>query len=123
MLSLILHEGDVLAQKIVTMLVDDLDGSTAEETVSFSLDGKSFTIDLSASHAQQLRECLQPYMDSARKSGRTGGPRVAATPVHDRAELAAAREWLRAHGETVSDKGRIAAVQLDRYYAATAYTA
>ena len=110
-----------MAQKIVTMLVDDLDGSTAAETVSFALDGKSFSIDLSTANAQQLRDCLQPFIDSARKAGRNGTARTAASgPAHDRAELAAAREWLRANGETVSDKGRIAAAQLEKFHAARA---
>ena len=36
-----------MAQKVQVILVDDMDGGSADETVSFSLDGVSYEIDLS----------------------------------------------------------------------------
>ena len=44
-----------MAQKIQTLFIDDLDGSAAEGTVRFGLDGTEYEIDLNAGHAQELR--------------------------------------------------------------------
>ena len=40
-----------MAQKIQTLFIDDLDGSEAEGTVRFGLDGVEYEIDLSAEHS------------------------------------------------------------------------
>jgi Lsr2 len=47
----------LVAQKIQVLLVDDLDGSAADGTVRFGLDGTEYEIDLTAEHAQALRGC------------------------------------------------------------------
>jgi Lsr2 len=44
-----------MAQKIQTLFVDDLDGSEAEGTVRFGLDGTEYEIDLNARHSRELR--------------------------------------------------------------------
>ena len=41
------------------VLVDDLDGGPADETVTFSLDGVSYEIDLTHDNAAALRDALQ----------------------------------------------------------------
>lgn len=41
-----------MAQKIQTVFIDDLDGSDAEGTVRFGLDGAEYEIDLNAEHAR-----------------------------------------------------------------------
>ena len=51
-----------MAQKVNIVLVDDIDGSDAEETVSFALDGRDYEIDLSKKNAARLREVLAPYV-------------------------------------------------------------
>src|SRR5260370_10809804 len=58
-----------VAQKIETLFVDDLDGSDAEGTVRFGLDGTDYEIDLNAGHARQLRDALARYVGAARKAG------------------------------------------------------
>ena len=35
-----------MAQKVQVLLVDDIDGGTADETVTFGLDGVTYEIDL-----------------------------------------------------------------------------
>lgn len=65
-----------MAQKVQVLLVDDLDGGEASETVSFSLDGTSYEIDLSADNAGKLRKDFGQYVDHARKGG---GGRAAAS--------------------------------------------
>ena len=56
-----------MAQKVQTLFVDDLDGSEAEGTVRFGLDGTDYEIDLNAKHAQQLREALARYVTACRR--------------------------------------------------------
>lgn len=61
-----------MAQRIETLLVDDLDGvSMADETVRFAIDGTNYEVDLTARHAAELRSALNAYVGVARKvSGR-----------------------------------------------------
>ena len=56
-----------MAQKVQTLFVDDLDGSEAEGTIRFGLDGASYEIDLSADHAEELRSMLAPYAKAGRR--------------------------------------------------------
>ena len=51
-----------MAQQTIVTLVDDLDGSDADETVEFALDGREYEIDLTADHAKALRENLADYV-------------------------------------------------------------
>lgn len=56
--------------KIQTItVVDDLNGSKADETVHFSLDGIRFEIDLSSSNAAELRAALEPWISAGRRTG------------------------------------------------------
>jgi hypothetical protein len=112
-----------MAQKVTVTLVDDLDGSTAEETVEFGLDGVSYTIDLSSGNAGKLRDALSDFVASARRAGgrkRSGPGRpagVKARPASaDREQNQAIREWARKQGMKVSDRGRIPAEVLDAYH-------
>ena len=58
-----------MAQKIQTLFIDDLDGSEAEGTIRFGLDGTEYEIDLNAEHAQALRDVLARYVHAARRAG------------------------------------------------------
>ena len=58
-----------MAQKVHIVLVDDLDGSEATESVSFALDGTSYEIDLNEKNAAKLRDPLSGYVGHARKVG------------------------------------------------------
>ena len=72
-----------MAQKVQTLFIDDLDGSTAEGTVRFGLDGTEYEIDLNAEHAQQLRDALAAYVRAGRRiSG--GSRRLPAAGAGDR---------------------------------------
>lgn len=111
-----------MAQKIQVLLVDDLDGGAASETVSFGLDGSGYEIDLSADNAAKLRDVLAPYLGHARRS--TRGP-LRSGPVNktgsrsnarvDREQTQAIREWARKSGHKVSERGRIPAAIVDAY--------
>jgi len=71
-----------MAQRVRTLLVDDLDGSEAHETVMFSLDRRNLEIDLSSANAERLRERLAQFIEKARV---VGGKRQARRPVPPRA--------------------------------------
>ena len=58
-----------MAQKIQTLFIDDLDGSAAEGTVRFALDGAEHEIDLNAGHDRELRDALTRYVNAARRAG------------------------------------------------------
>jgi hypothetical protein len=98
-------------------LVDDLDGGEADESVSFTLDGKSFEIDLSAKRAAELRGILAPYAGAARRAGGSTIRRQRATGASSprRDDTAAIREWAAAHGHQVSARGRISAAVIQAY--------
>jgi Lsr2 len=68
-----------VAQKIQTLFIDDIDGSAAEGTVRFGLDGTEYEIDLNAGHARELRDALARYVDAGRRvSGSARKPPAAA---------------------------------------------
>jgi hypothetical protein len=100
-------------------LIDDLDGSEASDTLSFSLDGRQYQLDLSDKNANRLRDTLAPFVASARRSGGQGrsggGPNASQRPPTDRERTTAIREWARQHGHKVADRGRIPASVIDAY--------
>ena len=108
-----------MAQKIHIVLEDDLDGSEASQTVSFGLDGTSYEIDLNDENAQKLRDVLAPYVGHGRKVGaapRRGGRRSAASANGPSAKEI--RDWARANGHDVPDRGRVSAEVRSAYEAA-----
>lgn len=108
-----------MAQQTTTILIDDLDGeSEADETVAFALDGKSYEIDLTAEHAEELRQALSVYVDNARRSGRTAGSRQRARTGAAGPSAEDIRAWARSQKLKVSERGRISAEIRDAYDAA-----
>jgi Lsr2 len=104
-----------MAQRVQYMLVDDIDGTEAVETVSFSLDGVSYEIDLTAANAKKLRNDLATWVGHARRSGGRKSSRKAGASGPRRGDLSAVREWARKNGHQVSDRGRISADILAAY--------
>jgi len=112
-----------VAQKVQVLLVDDLDGGEASETLTFALDGTTYEIDLSKDHAQALREAMALYVGSARKmNGRSGGSgaRGRARGASGRGggsanNTAEIRQWAKDNGHAVSERGRIPGVVIEAY--------
>jgi hypothetical protein len=111
-----------VAQKIQTLFIDDLDGSDAEGTVRFGLDGAEYEIDLNAEHARELRDALARYMSAARRTGGAakrpaarGSRRGSANGVN----TTQVREWAKSQGMEVKDRGRIPAGLVVKFKAAT----
>jgi Lsr2 len=107
-----------MAQKVQVILVDDLDGGEAEESVSFSLDGVTYEIDLSSANAEALRDAIAPWVGHARRiSGRAGRGRPVGRGrgVAAKADLGEVRSWARDNGFQVSDRGRVSAEVMSAY--------
>ena len=106
-----------MAQRVQVILEDDIDGGDASETVTFGLDGVTYEIDLNEKNAAALRDALAPYTGAGRRvSGRrsssgTGSSRRSTS----KAELTRIREWARANGYQVSDRGRISSEVREAY--------
>lgn len=100
-------------------LVDDLDGSPAQETIRFGIGGTDYEIDLSIGHAEELRAVFAPLISAARRAGearsrtprpdarrtRSSSPRQ--TAASSGAALGEMRQWARANGFPVAQRGRL----------------
>lgn len=113
-----------MAQKVQILLVDDIDGGQASETVEFGLDGVTYEIDLSDTNARALRDQLAYYISEGRRvsgrrraaGGRAGGRSRSGGGTE--ATAAEIREWARANGHDVPDRGRVSAEVKEAYAAA-----
>ena len=112
-----------MAQQVLVQLVDDLDGtaSTDVSTVSFSLDGVTYEIDLSESNAERLRGSLAKYVESARRVGgrlkRGGKSQNGSGSSHDAGLI---RAWANDNGFGLSGRGRIPSHVVEAYKEAQA---
>lgn len=125
-----LVEGDrpAVARHSTTTLVDDLDDTlTADETVSLSVDGVDYEIDLSTDNATRLRDDLATWVDHARRTGarrsptprtRAGSTKTSTRTPAGRPDTGTVRDWARENGFTVADRGRIPAAAQQAYDAA-----
>jgi len=118
-----------MARRIVHQLVDDLDGSVLEvgdgETVLFSLDGVAYEIDVSEENAAALRKAFARYIEAARPVSTGRGQRSSASSAPEgkrrrsgQQDYGPVREWAKANGYKVSERGRIPASVLEAFQAA-----
>ena len=112
-----------MAQKVQVVLIDDLDGGDATETVTFGLDGATYEIDLSEQNARQLRDALATWVGNARRvsGGRTGRPaarRGGSSGGGSSSDTTVIRSWAKDNGFKVSERGRISAEVQEAYAAA-----
>ncbi|MFC4498452.1 MULTISPECIES: histone-like nucleoid-structuring protein Lsr2 [Streptomyces] len=104
-----------MAQTVRVRLVDDLDGSEAQEKVSFTFDGKPREIELSHENAAKFRQLMQPYMEASRPAkadniATKGAPAPVLTQAQQREEGGAIRAWCEKHHLPVNKLGRIPAM-------------
>lgn len=110
-----------MAQKTVVVLEDDIDGGEAVETISFSLDGTAYAIDVNKANASALRAAFAPWMAVARRVGRAprNGPAGRRSrPRSGAGDPGTVRAWGKSHGFQVSGRGRISAELQNAYDAA-----
>jgi hypothetical protein len=101
-----------MAQRVQIILEDDYDGGTADETVSFAIDGAEYEIDLSEKNASGLRDALAPWLAHARK---TGGRRKRGAKPAEASSTSEIRAWALANGHEVSSRGRVSAEVREAY--------
>ena len=114
-----------MAQKVLVQFVDDLDGAPGEDvsTVSFSLDGVSYEIDLREENASRMRDSLADFVGSARRVGgrvKRGAAAPAASPARptdarSKEQTKAIREWAKKNGHELADRGRIPANVIEAF--------
>lgn len=109
-----------MARKTVIHFTDDMDGTEAEGTVSFSLDGVNYEIDLNSKNKAALIKALAPFVESARRVGRgkvvpISSARSASQPKIDRELNNLIRKWAKDHGHALGNKGRMPRVVVEAY--------
>ena len=112
-----------MAKQTTVTLIDDIDGSEADESVEFAIDGKSYEIDLSAANSERLRDALAPFVSAARRTGTRRSSSGSASSGSgrqstDRELNQAIREWAQKEGMKISERGRIPSNVLEAYHAA-----
>ncbi len=107
-----------MAQKVQVVLVDDIDGSAATETVAFALDGASYEIDLNDAHAAELRAALDPWVAAGRRTSVRRSLAKSRKAQATGPDAATIRAWAKANGVEVPERGRIPATVREAYDAA-----
>lgn len=119
-----------MARKSVERIYDDFTGEDitgAAHTVTYALDGKHYSIDLSEAGAEKFRGLLTPYVekssrifpDSSDKKSR--GRRSSAEKQRDEEKKKRSqeiRDWAKAEGIQIGDAGQIKAEIKEKFYAA-----
>jgi septation ring formation regulator EzrA len=108
-----------MAQRVV--LSDDLDGSEAIQTISYTIDGQEYEIDLSEENVQRFHEALEPFVSASRQVQRQAAPtrrrgdgrRRSGSRWRD--DIPQIRAWAESQGMEVSARGRIKKEVLDAY--------
>jgi hypothetical protein len=111
---------ETVAQRVV--LTDDLDGSEAAETITFTINGQDYEIDLSEETAQRFYDAFGTYLEKSRRverqvtpTRRGRGDRRRRSGTSGRDDISQIREWAQAHGHNVSERGRIKKDVIDAY--------
>ena len=89
--------------EMVVGMMDETDGSQADEIVHFGLDGAEFELNLSKAHAEKLRRVLEPYIKAGRKTGSMRNGRAATNKDQAEPVLDGAKQ----HSMKVSDSGQV----------------
>ncbi len=108
-----------MAQRVRIELTDDLDGTPADETITFAIDGVTYDVDLTSANAEKIREALAPYVAAGRRvagrQSRRGKGAAASGPSAN-----VIRQWARDRGMEVSERGRVSDQVKAAYQAAHA---
>jgi hypothetical protein len=108
-----------VAQKVLVEILDDIDGSTAAQTVQFGLDGVTYEIDLSDDNASALRDELARYIAAGRRIGgrkvRVATGQSTTTSTTDRERNQQIRAWANSNGYEVSERGRLSSEVIAAY--------
>ena len=99
-----------MAQRLV--LIDDLDESEGAETITYTVNGQDYEIDLSEENAQRFYDVLGPYIEKSRRvqrkpapTSRRDGRRRSSGSGRD--DIPQIRAWAQSQGMDVSERGRV----------------
>jgi len=92
---------------VTVTLIDDLDHTKADETVTFALDGREYELDLSKAHANELRKMAGRYIAVARRARTAVLHRTPRRTQADRERARQMRAWAVSRGMMTSERGRI----------------
>ncbi|MDR0366235.1 MAG: Lsr2 family protein [Bifidobacteriaceae bacterium] len=106
-----------MAQRVLVELLDDLDQSPAASTITFGLDGRTYTIDLNESHAAEWRGFLATYIEAGRKVSARRRATQSSKQAYD-FDPAAVRAWADSNGIEISKRGRVPSWVVEKYHAA-----
>lgn len=95
-----------MAKRTIVRLIDDLDGSEAEQSIDFAFRGTAYEIDLSGANAAAFEAAIAPYMNAARRRTGGGAPRQPRIDI-DRPPLDVIRAWAKQNGYEISNHGRV----------------
>jgi hypothetical protein len=108
-----------VATQTLVVVYSDLSGDPEATTVKFGLFGTEYEVDLTAGEAEALERLLQPYLTVGRRvggrrsagraprSGAAANPRPGGAQANTGASSKVIREWARANGHEIPDRGRI----------------
>ncbi|QFG12532.1 Lsr2-like DNA bridging protein [Mycobacterium phage Toaka] len=104
-----------MARQLIMKMTDDLDrNKTAVTTRTIGWEGFDYVLDLSAANDKKLAEALAPWLEAAHdrvkqtKARKKAGEKVSYPPIAlGREERDSVREWARANGYEIGDKGII----------------
>ena len=105
-----------MAKKTHIELVDDIDGSKADETIAFSIDGAHYEIDLSAENAEKIRAEIGEWAEKGTRVARKKARRASA-PSSSSEKNARIRQWAKDRGMDVADRGALPKTIIDEYEA------
>src|SRR5215472_4968467 len=100
--------------RVDVQLEDDLTGGPADETIQFSLDGRSYEIDLNSRHAAEFRHRLVPFTEHARPA-RPQRQRVTVRSAASRERSRQIRLWAEQRGFALSPHGRLPGNVIEEY--------
>lgn len=107
-----------MVRKIEYVLIDDIDGSEAVETVRFCVGGRHYEMELNETHLAEFNRSMDRWVSRARRvqAPKGEGARAGVKPVRN-TDGAKIRRWAAENGIQVAARGRIPASLRQRYYA------
>lgn len=104
-----------MVRRTQIVLEDDLGGGSANETVTFGIDGNWYEIDLNSKNADTFRQMLAMYVEAGRRVNVSGedGPKARSTDSNAKI----VRDWASAQGLPVPARGRLPRAVIEAFEA------
>ena len=111
-----------MAQRVQTILVDDIDGrelGDGGQTIRFGWLGAEYSIDLSQANVDKFAAAIMPYVNAGQRiGGRRSRISSSTSNGHGQVDTRAVRAWAASNGIELSSRGRIPADVIEKYKAA-----